>query len=131
MATTSKLYNILSASIAFVMWGLWAYFVNVGKGASSPYLYAIVQGVFSFVMTLVIVRVLQYFWVRMQGQPFADLAPVIFTVFLTGLVLVLIHVLIATPNLIGTVIAPLTVSFAFCLFTVKKLKKSKENDGRK
>lgn len=112
------------------MWSLWAYFVNVGKGASSLYLYAIVQGVFSFAMTLVIVRVLQYFWLKMQGYPLADLAPVILTVFLTGLILVLIHILIATPNLIGTVIAPLTVSFLFCIFTVKKLKSSKENNGR-
>ncbi len=125
-----KLYDILSASIAFVLWGLWAYIVNIGKGASSPYFYAIVQGMFSFAMTIVIVRVLHYFWLKMQGLPLADLAPVVFTVFLTGTVLVLIHLLIATPNLFATVMAPLTVSFLFCMFTVKKFKKSKDIDGR-
>jgi hypothetical protein len=53
---TSRFYNVLSAFLAFFLWGGWAYFVNGSTDITRCLISGLTQGTASFIITLVMVH---------------------------------------------------------------------------
>lgn len=113
--------SYLSAAAAFVLWGGWALYVNSNDSFSAGVQAGVTQGAASFVITLLMVRCVQY-WAQRFEHPLKQLLlPAVLTVSATGSGLVLIHWLAKTPNIATTIAPALTVAFAFCVATSMKL----------
>ncbi len=119
--STSSLFNLVSALLAFVMWGAWAYYVNQPNGASVGVKSGLIQGAASAVITLIMVRIVTRVYQRLPLIPGLLIVPALLTVALTGSCIVTLHWFAQTPDIIRTVVPPLSVAFLFCVFTTYKL----------
>lgn len=122
--TTSSRYNLISAIFAFALWGSWAYYINQGATQSMSVVAGLTQGVASFTITLLIVRLVTLLFHRLQpGALRLFLAPVATTI-LTGSYLTTIHYLVGTPEIFLTILPALTIALAFSFLTSWKLHKA-------
>lgn len=118
---TTKQYNILSASLAFFIWGGWSFYIN-DASMFFRVTSGLAQGVSSFIITLIMVKIVTWFYYRIYFKQLRFILPAIITVFCTGSVLIAIHYIIGTPYILKTVSPALSVAFIFCLYTSYKLK---------
>ena len=114
-----KSYNYTSAILAFILWGTWAYFMNIDS--SNSFLSAIAQGFASFIITLVMIKIIEYFYNLFPKNKFYFIFPSIITVFITSSFVIAIHLLINTQNILITVFPTVIVALLFALFTTKKI----------
>lgn len=120
------LYRLGFASIAFVLWGTWAYLANEDFSERKGLISALIQGVGSFVITLFILSLIIYFRSIFWTGFCRDYLSGMVAVGITGTGLVLIHIFAGTPALLKTVSAPLCVALLFALYSCHKLKISEE-----
>jgi ABC-type antimicrobial peptide transport system permease subunit len=121
---TSRIYNVLSALSAFLLWGGWAFYVNGSTDVTKGLISGLTQGTASFIITLVMVQVVTWFFKHLP-ENFLQLPLAAFlTVTITGSCLVGIHWLVQTPHIFYTIAPALSVAFAFCWYTAYKLRKS-------
>lgn len=123
----SGLYKLVSAAAAFVLWGGWAWYINGADGEWNTLLTAFAQGASSFLITLVIVALvtrLYHFFTHPLARVWLS---AIVTVTLTASLLVLVHHLVGTGQLLYTILPPSSVAFLFCLFTSIKLYNSRSS----
>ena len=120
---TSWLFNLISAFLAFVIWGSWAYYINSASSPQSGVISALTQGTASFMITLVMVHAVTYLYHWFQRSVTKVLLPAIIVVSFTSLILVNVHTMMGTPRVFYTILPGLTVAFCFCLFTSLKLLK--------
>ena len=119
------LYNkYLSALIAFILWGSWAYFINVGNSKYSGLVSGLSQGIASFAVTLGMVQSVTYFYNRIDGGFLKLIFPSVITTSLTCALLILIHHNVGTQHIFKTIFPALCIGFIFCLFTTYLLKKT-------
>jgi len=118
---TTKKYNLLSASLAFFIWGGWSFYIN-DASLFSRVTSGLAQGISSFIITLIMVKIITWFYFKLNFSRLRFILPAIATVFCTGSVLVTIHYVIGTPYILKTVTPALSVAFIFCLYTSYKLK---------
>jgi membrane protease YdiL (CAAX protease family) len=123
---TSPLFNGLSAVMAFLLWGSWAYYANVGTSASKGISAGFTQGTASFVITLVMVRLVSWIFRHLPRNFLQIPLAALLTVTLTGSCLVAIHLWAGTPYILDTITPALTVAFAFCCYTAVKLKNGQD-----
>ena len=126
---TSRFFNILSALFAFLIWGCWAFFVNVSIDVTKGLISGFTQGIASFIITLVMVHLVTWFFNHLPGNFLQLLLAAFFTVSITGSFLVGIHFLVDTPKILYTITPALSVAFAFCWYTAYKLRKSSTRRG--
>jgi hypothetical protein len=112
-------YALVSALLAFALWGGWAYAINGGSLKA-----ALIQGSASFVITLLMARTVTWLYRRMAGGWLQLWLPASVTILLTGSGLATLHRLAGTPHILPTIAPALCVGFAFCLFTSYTLRKS-------
>jgi hypothetical protein len=107
---------LLPSTLAFVLWGGWAAYINSQHGTAEAVRSAIAQGIASFVITIF----LTFSVARLHGvlrQRFARaVLPALATVTLTGSLLVALHSLAGTPEVLATVVPPITVAALYCLY---------------
>ncbi|MHC4995303.1 MAG: hypothetical protein ACYTGQ_09655 [Planctomycetota bacterium] len=135
-ARTSLRFNLISAALAFALWGGWAYYVNLsgdgieeaGAGASA-WVSALTQGTGSFLITLVMVRAVTWLYHRLAGAPLRLVWPAVLVVSVTGSCLATAHVLVGTVNIVKTISPALSVAFAFNVYTALKLKRTETGSG--
>ncbi|WP_271272465.1 hypothetical protein [Aliamphritea hakodatensis] len=128
LSATQSAYRLLAASSAFILWGSWAWYINARQDSASGLKAALVQGSASFIITLLMVHMVNWIF-RRQHRPFSQLfIPPLVTVSVTGTALVSIHYLMATPDILRTVFPALAVAFLFCLFTALKLQAGTKDD---
>lgn len=114
-----KSYNYTSAILAFFLWGTWAYFMNIDS--SNNFISAFAQGIASFIITLIMIKIIEYFYYLLPKNKFSFILPSIITVFITSSFVVFIHIYINTQNILITVFPTVIVAFLFALFTTKKI----------
>ena len=107
----STLVHVAFAFLAMGGWTLWA---NSGHGLAAAWRPALVQGVISGIITLVLKRVLEAMVARMRG-PAAYVLPPLVTATVIMLVLVAIHRLIGTPEIARTIAVPWSVSTLYAV----------------
>lgn len=120
---TSRIFNLFSALLAFVLWGGWAYYINSASSAKSGVVSALTQGTASFLITLFMVHAVSFLFHWFQNPVTKVLLPAIVVVSFTSLCLVNVHLLMGTPRVFYTIFPALTVAFSFCLYTSFKLLK--------
>lgn len=120
---SSNYYKFVSASMAFLLWGGWAFYINYEGIENSGFISGITQGTASFLITLFMIYIVTYLYHYFKKPILKIGLSAILTISLTGTCLVIIHGLISTPNILYTVFPPLCVAFIFCLFTTFKLNK--------
>jgi hypothetical protein len=129
-AKTSRQFNLASATMAFALWGGWAYYVNHRAadetGHSSPVTSGLTQGIGSFVITLLMVRAVTWLYHRLPLNPARNILPAIATVAVTGSCLATAHALVGTPNIAQTIAPALFVAFVFNVYTAARLKREDE-----
>lgn len=124
--STSIHYKLLSAFLAFLMWGGWAFFINAGHGMKTQIISSLGQGTASFIITLFMIRLVTYIFHKLpEVKMLRLLIPAVLTVGLTGTCLVAMHICIGTPNIASTVAPALSVAFLFCVYTSFKINKIK------
>ena len=111
----------LSAIMAFLLWGGWAFFVNREPSNYDGLIAALTQGCASFVITLVMVHSVTNLHKVFTTQPYKLLMPALITVACTGSGLVIIHTFASTANIFTTIAPALSVAFVFCVFTSYQL----------
>ena len=121
---TSRLFNVLSALSAFLLWGGWAYYVNSSTDVTKGLISGLTQGTASFIITLVMVHLATWFFRHLPGNFLQIPLAAFFTVSITGSCLVGIHWLVRTPHIFYTIAPALSVAFAFCWYTAYKLRLS-------
>lgn len=126
--TTSTLFNLLSALLAFLMWGVWAYYVNNPNGVSIGVKSGLIQGTASALITLIMVRIVAHIHHALPQNRVLLFVPALLTVSITGSCIVVLHWLAHTPDIVGTVVPPLGVAFMFCVFTTYKLQSVNKED---
>ena len=117
-------YSLVSAVIAFSLWGGWAYYLSYDSsvGIRSGLASGLTQGIASFTITLFMVKVVGWLFRRMPQSNFGVFLTAIATVSVTGSCLYLAHFLIGTQSIFLTIVLPLSVAFVFCLITAYGLK---------
>ncbi len=133
-AQTSRQFNLISAGLAFFIWGGWAWYINsktAASGQTSPLISGLTQGTASLLFTLIMVRSVTSIYHRLQHGPVRLVLPSVLTVIATGSCLVTAHFLVGTANIPATVAPGLTVAFLFNLLTTNVLRmeeRKRENE---
>lgn len=110
----------MTAGGAFLAWGAWAFWVNHVPDIRHGYISGITQGCTSFVVTLLMVEAVRQIALRVPQACKLWLPPLL-TASVNGAVLLLVHALAKTPNILATIAAPWAVAFVFCSFTSYKI----------
>ena len=122
---TSSFYKYSSATQALAIWGGWSYYVNSKVSVTAGIKSGIAQGVASFFLTLIVVflvtKVFNYF--KLSLLKFS--APTLLVVSMLLTFLVTLHTAVGTPEILKTIIPPLTMAILFCAFTTYKLSNEK------
>ncbi|MES2894953.1 MAG: hypothetical protein V4759_02900 [Pseudomonadota bacterium] len=99
---------------AFLAMGGWALYANSGHGLAAAWLPALSQGVLSGLITLVLKRVLEAMRGRFPGVLAYVLPPAITAGTVLAL-LVAVHKLIGTPEIMRTIAVPWSVSTLYAV----------------
>lgn len=120
-AKTSRVYNVIAGLLAFFTWGGWALYVNSDDSLNQGIISGITQGVASFAITQFMVFAVTKLF-RWYKHPVAKIFLPAFTIAIfTNSIVIFIHYLVGTPNIIETVAPAIVVALCFCTFTAYKL----------
>ncbi len=127
---TTRRFNLISASLAFILWSVWAYLANRGdsgaNGGAPPIVSGVVQGIGSFCFTLLMVRIVTWLYHRLRNYPLNLVLPALLTAAFTGTGLFIAHSIAGTANVFRTIAPALVVAFGFNLFTTFKLRNAEK-----
>lgn len=126
---TSRLFNLISAVLAFLLWGSWAYVTNSGESMNRGIVAALTQGTASFVMTLFMVQAVTYLFHRFDRPLAKVVVPALIVNCCTTFCLVNVHTLMGTPRILATILPALMVAFSFCMFTAWRLLRIHQQQG--
>jgi hypothetical protein len=120
--------SAVHVGVAFVAMGGWALFANRahGSAAIAP---ALVQGTISGLITLVLKRVLEAFSARLSG-PLAYVMPPLVTASVILALLIGIHTLIGTPEILATIAVPWSVSTGYAILYTAALRRNPDGRAR-
>ena len=121
LTDAGRAFKLISAFLAFFLWGGWAFYVNGDSGLGTRLISGMVQGSASFVITLVMVRTVSWLFHNLPVNPLRFILPSLITVSTTGSCLALVHYVAGTPKILHTICPALAVAFSFCIFTTFKL----------
>ena len=94
--------------------GGWALFANRSHGLASAWLPALLQGILSGLITLVLKRILEQLAGRLVGIQ-AYVLPPAMTASAVLLLLICVHKLIGTPEIVRTIAVPWAVSTLYAI----------------
>lgn len=121
-------YNFLSAFFAFLLWGSWSFYINMSQSSlKAGIISGLAQGICSFIITLFITHLIEKQFNFYKAKFLKIFLPPICTILVTGSVLILVHNLIHTPNIVKTVAPALTVALIFAFVSNLKLYKQYQN----
>lgn len=106
--------SVVHVAFAFLMMGGWALFANRAHGLAAAVPPALAQGTVSGVLTGALKKTLEALDGRLSG-PSAYLIPPAITAASILALLVLVHGLIGTPELIATIAVPWSVSTTYAV----------------
>lgn len=130
-ASTSWTYRLVSAGLAFCVWGGWGYFVNSQQAtaAASPVMSGLLHGLFSSMVTIVMLTSVTWLYGRFAAAGWRMLIPAATTSLATGSCITVAHLMIGTANVPATVLPGLIVAFCFNLLTTKKLSQADQTSS--
>lgn len=108
------------AILAFLLWGSWAAYSNFASGFDKILTIALSQGIASLLTTLVLAYLVASIFDFFHHPLAKLLLPTVFMVSLSSTSLYVIHRLLATPNLVQTIIPPIVVAALYCLYLTRR-----------
>ncbi|PZO67493.1 MAG: hypothetical protein DI498_02950 [Paracoccus denitrificans] len=114
MAGTTVRSSRLHMLGAFVLMGSWAAFANRHHPMPAPLIAGVVQGTMSACLTFVMKRIIEYFVARMPGAQALTYPPFL-AVGVSILVLLSVHALVGTPEILPTIIVPVLVTAVYSI----------------
>ncbi|WP_299847231.1 hypothetical protein [uncultured Paracoccus sp.] len=102
----------LHMAVAFVLMGGWAVFANRGHPLPQVLMAGFVQGCLSALITFGLKRMLEALSQRLQGFA-ALIMPPLLAMGASALLLSVIHNLAGTPEILSTIIVPLSVTTVY------------------
>lgn len=127
---SDKAFNLFSAVAAALVWGSWAYYINEGSIMRKLYS-GVAQGISSFSFTLLFIIILTKIYYSFPKKPLFFFVPTILTVSLSGTILVIVHTLVHTPNILYTIAPSITISVIFAICVTLKLRMSDNKKSEK
>ena len=122
---TNRSYNLISAILAFLLWGGWTFYINTKMDSlQHGIISGLTQGICSFVITLFMTFLIDKQFNYFKNDSAKLCLPPVCTVLLTGSFLTMVHHLIGTPSIVYTLTPVLTVAFLFAVVTNLKLYKA-------
>ena len=115
----SLAFNAISAILAFILWGCWAFYIN--EASDTRLVSATTQALSSFSITLILVHMVTFIFHLLPVTPLRIVLPAVISVSITGSGLVLAHMLAGTSRIFFTIAPALVVAFVFCVYTALKL----------
>jgi len=115
----SLAFKVISAILAFVLWGGWAFYIN--EASDTRLVSAITQALASFSITLILVHMVTFIFHRLPVTLMRIALPAIISISITGSGLVLAHTCAGTSRIFFTIAPALAVAFVFCIYTTLKL----------
>ena len=123
MKKVSNLYKFSAATQGFILWSCWAFYINSSVSTSAGIKAGLVQGLFSFIFTLVVISVLTKLYHHFEQPWLKRILPTGLTVLMLLSILVTVHTMANTPEIIKTIAPSLIVATLFCSYTAYKLTK--------
>jgi hypothetical protein len=120
--------SAVHVGVAFLAMGGWTLFANRTHG-SAAIVPALVQGTASGLITLVLKRVLEAFSARLSG-PLAYVLPPLATASVILALLIAVHRLIGTPEILATIAVPWSVSTAYAMLYTAALRRDLRGRAR-
>lgn len=106
-----KIVSVISSIGAGILWGTWAYFANLP--ASNALTSAFTQGVFSLFFTGFVSWLLIVLSNKFEQQWNKLIYPPFLVTFQTIVLLLIIHSLVGTANILKTIVVPTSVGFVY------------------
>ena len=106
--------SILHVAVGFLLMGGWALFANRSHGLDQAWLPAVAQGTLSAGLTFALKRTLEALNGRVPGVS-AFVVPPLITAGTILLLLVGVHRLIGTPELVATIAVPWSLSTLYAI----------------
>ena len=119
---TFNTHKYFSATLAFLVWGTWTYYININS--DNNLVSAAAQGIFSATTTLLIVYLVEFFYKILPQSNIYFVLPAVLTVILASTLLIFMHIYINTYDILNTVLPSITISFFFSLYTTYIIKKA-------
>jgi len=119
--TPTRLTGLTPALLAFVLYGGWALNVNWPHGESHALAAFLVQGMASFVTTLILTRLIEFLYARLFTRTLKLMLTPLASIGIIGLALYWIHALADTPSILPTITPSLLIGFAYCAYCTFKL----------
>ena len=114
----------LHVGFAFVVMGGWAAFANRGHGPEAMALAGLTQGTLSGLITLVLKRGLEAGHARLTGWAARWVPPMVSCVTIAAVLMVL-HRLAGTPEILKTIAVPWTVSTLYAFIYTRTLDRAR------
>lgn len=115
--------NYISALLAFILWGGWAFYINSSTSILSGITSGVTQGTASFIITILMIKSVNFWLLKFKHRITKTLFPALMTVSCSSLGLIIAHRFAGTPNIIFTIAPAITVAFLFCIFTSLQLQR--------
>lgn len=125
MSEASIRYKYGAAIQGLVLWSCWAFYVNSKVSISAGIRAGIVQGLFSFFATLVVIYLLTKLYNHFESSFLKIIIPPTTMILSLTTILVTAHTIAETPKLVATIAPSLIVAALFCSFTTYKLANAK------
>lgn len=118
--------NFKYVLISVVLWGSWAFFINLKVSVLQAVISGLSQATSSGLMTLVIGLLVERISARTQAWRFAPIYPVAITFLFVLSFTLTVHFLANTPRILGTISMPMTAVLLFSIYLERKIR-----NGRK
>jgi hypothetical protein len=105
--------SIASGIAGLIVYGGWAFFVNSEYGTQAGMKAALVQGSYSFVLTLCTTLIMEFLWQALQTVPRPVMATIVITNSFTFITAYSINWIFGTPAILLTILPGFTIGIAF------------------
>ena len=115
--------SIASGLVGLLVYGGWAYFVNSRFGAEAGIKAALVQGSYSFILTMSTTAIMEFLWRKLESVTRPVMATIILINTFTFVIAYSINWIFETPMILLTILPGFTIGIAFTSFYVLSLRK--------
>ena len=122
--------SALSGALGFVVYGGWAFWVNVGHSQAAGISAGLLQGSYSFFLTLCMTLVMEYLMFKFKRLPQRGLLTVSIVSIITFLVAYSLHWLNGTPEILLTILPGFVIGLVYSIVYVMGLRALDETTGK-
>lgn len=129
----SPIYRFTSVMLAFLIWGLWGYFINRqtdDPGSTSPVVSGLIQGTGSSLITLIMLKSVTSLYHWLGPHPLRLVIPAIITSTATASCMTVAHVVAGTSHPLATIAPGMVVAFVFNVATAVNLSRAQRQTAR-